>query len=203
MLALLVLVVVVVCVLLVGLLAVPVVVAVDARFENAAVQEARWRVRWIVGLVDVEWPRPRSERTSNPTPAATRPVKGDRPKWGGRAAVAALRTGGLLQRARRLVVTLTRQVRVDRWHAELTYGFEDPSDTGVVCGLVSPLLLLCERRGLPVDCRPFFLDSALNGSLGAVIRVRPLSVLATFASFLLSPPVVRAAWAAKQARASA
>jgi hypothetical protein len=113
---------------------------------------------------------------------------------------AVVRTRGLFQQVARLVSDLLRQVKLERSYLKAQFGFDDPADTGVFYGMLSPLLVMAELRGLEVHCSPMFLESGVKGTLGARVHVRPLSVVATVAAFLLSPPVFRAARSAWRAR---
>ena len=112
-------------------------------------------------------------------------------------AIAVLRTRGLLQEVARLSLAMVRHVRLQEFRLQTAFGFDNPADTGVVFGVLAPLVVLAERRGLPVECRPMFLESGLRGALHATICVRPLAVAGALLAFLLSRPVrraVRSAW---------
>jgi hypothetical protein len=115
-------------------------------------------------------------------------------------AVAVLRTRGLPHRVGRLLAAARRQVTLERFHLEMMFGFENPADTGIVFGCLSPLLVMADVRGLDVHCRPMFLEPGVRGVFQATIRVRPLAVIGTVVAFLLSPPAFRAAVAAWRAR---
>jgi hypothetical protein len=186
--------------LIVALLAVPVVLIVDA--ERGDRLEARWRVRWLFSLVDVRWPRGR------PLPAVSEPSDGARPartsragrRRGVRMAIAALRTRGLPGRVGRLALALLRRAKLEEFHQRTTFGFDSPADTGIVYGLLSPLLMIATTRGLNLECRPMFEESGLRGAFSATVQVRPLSVVGALGAFLVSPSVIRAARSAWRAR---
>jgi hypothetical protein len=91
-------------------------------------------------------------------------------------------------------------VRFEEFRLHTTFGLENPADTGIVYGFLTPLLVVAKTRGLNVDCRPMFLDSGWNGTVSATIHIRPVSVLAALVVFLVSPPVIRALGVAWQAR---
>ena len=113
--------------------------------------------------------------------------------------IAVLRTRGLLRRLGRLASTLRPHMKLEEFHVRTHFGFDDPADTGVVYGFLSPMLVMARMRGLNIDCRPMFLESGLTGSAGGTVHVRPLSVLPALIAFLLSPPAIRAmrsAWRA-------
>jgi hypothetical protein len=186
--------------LVVTLLAVPVVLIVDA--ERGGTVNARWRVRWLFSLVDVRSPRGR------PSPAAPEPADAARParkspagrKRRARMALAALRTRGLPGRVGRLALALLRRAKLEEFRVRTAFGFDDPADTGVAFGLLSPLLMLATARGLNLECRPMFEESGLRGAVSATVHVRPLSVVGALGAFLCSPSVIRAAGAAWRAR---
>ena len=178
--------------LIVALLAVPFVLTLDA--QRLETFEANWRVRWLFGLVDARSTRHRRKRSPPARPGAMAPGEksaGDRRRGGGMG-IAVVRTRGLLRRTGRLVMTLFRQVRFEEICVHTMFGLEDPADTGMVYGFLTPVLAAARTRRLDVDCRPMFTDTGWQGSVRATIRVRPLSVLAVIAVFLVSPPVIRA-----------
>ena len=108
-----------------------------------------------------------------------------------------LRTRGLLHRVVRLALDLLRQVKLERFHLDAAFGFDDPAYTGVCYGMLSPLFVMADIRELDVHCRPMFVESGLRGDFHATVRVRPLSVMGTLIAFFLSRPVllaIRSAW---------
>lgn len=191
---------IVVVALVVALLAVPVVLVLDA--ERVETLEARWRVRWLFGLVDVQSSRCGRKRSpSERSETATSRHKSPKERRStARMGIAVLRTRGLLRRVGRLVVTLFRQVRFEEFRVHTAFGLENPADTGIVYGFLTPLLVVAKTRGLNVDCRPMFLDSGWTGTVSATIHIRPVSVLAALVVFLVSTPVIRALKVAWQAR---
>ena len=99
--------------------------------------------------------------------------------------IAALRTRGVPRRVGRLALALLRQAKLEEFHVRTAFGFDNPADTGVVYGLLSPLLMLATARGLNLECRPMFEESGLRGAVSATVHVRPLSVVGALAAFLL------------------
>jgi hypothetical protein len=183
--------------LLLGLLAVPVVLVIDA--ERTDTLEARWRVTWLFGLLSVTPKRTQRERTARGTPARrARSSHGGR--RAGRGALAALSTDGLASRVMKLVGALAHHVRFERLRVDAAFGCENPADTGFVYGCLSPALVLADAYGLDVHCTPLFWESGVRGTLGATLRVRPLALLGTIVAFLVSPPVLRAIGAAWHTR---
>ena len=184
--------------LTVALLAVPLVLFIEA--ERTDKLKVRWRLFWLFGPVP---PRSRN-RSAGPAPGRAGARPADTPKKqrarGRRVAVALLRTRGLLERIVRLALALLRRVKLERLQLDAMFGFENPAETGFVYGCLSPVLVMADLQGLNVRCRPMFLESGLRGALRATIRVRPLLMVAPMVAFLVSPPVVRAARAAWRIR---
>jgi hypothetical protein len=186
--------------LVVALLAVPVVLALDAERDDTL--KARWRVRWLFGVVDIRSSRARrtdssSERTDAATPAS--PSARTRLRRL-RMAIAVIRTRGLLRAVRQLAFVLLRKIRFQAFDLHTVFGLDNPADTGMAYGFLVPVLVMAQTRGLNIECRPMFLETGLRGTCHVALRVRPLSVVGGVVAFLASPPVMRAVRAAWRAR---
>ncbi len=183
--------------LLVVVLAMPASVAV--RVERAEQTRVRWRIRGLLGLLDVE-PRGRRRRREQ-SPRAPAPRR-EAPRRSTRAlqALAAVRTPGFLRRAARLLADVAQRVRWEEASLRARFGLDDPADTGCVYGALAPLLVAAHGRGWDVACRPDFDEPCLEGSAAVTLRVRPISVIAAFGAFFCSPPVLRAMGAWRSAR---
>jgi hypothetical protein len=167
---------------IVAALAIPVQLDVSAEWTDRL--RGHVRLRWWFAVIDLQGPGAAKSRPPRPTPPAT---------GRGRAALAALRTQGLISRVLGLVRDLLRQIHVRHFQLRARYGLGDPADTGQLCGTLAPVLALASARGLDVQCLPEFTEVALDGSCNGTILVRPLSVVAVVIAFLCSPPVWRAA----------
>lgn len=188
----------------VALLAVPVVLAVDA--ERADRFRARWQIEWFFGLVHASSrdsgsaiprtiePARAPPATPTPSPPATRRARGRR------VAMTVVRTRGLIPRVVRLAGDLLRRVSVVRFRLHAAFGFDDPADTGMVYGYLTPLLVTAGVRGLDVRCQPVFQEAGVTGNLHATLRIRPLSLVAVVMLFMASRPVRQAAVRAWRAR---
>lgn len=174
---------------IVAALAIPVQFEVSAELTDRL--RGHVRLRWWFAVINVA-PRAAPVATQ-PQAAVTSPKSAAAPTRRGRAAVAALRTQGLVPRVVRLAGDLLGRIQVRRFRLRARYGLGDPADTGQLCGTLAPVLALASARGLDVRCLPEFTDAVLDGSCSGTIAVRPLSVLAVIIAFLGSPPVWRAA----------
>lgn len=172
---------------LVAVLAIPVQLDISAELTDRL--RGRVRLRWWFAAVNV------GSRTAaaKKRRARPRPKPAAAPRRRGRAAVAALRSPGLVPRVARLVTDLLSQIHIRDFRLRARYSLGDPADTGQLCGALAPMFALASARDLDVHCLPEFGDATLDGSCSGTIAVRPLSVLAVIIAFLCSPPVWRAA----------
>lgn len=186
-------------VVVVALLAVPVVLVIDA--ERADRFRTRWQVQWLFGLVhagsrDSGSAKPVAVRPARASPAPPATERGR----GRRVAMAVVRTRGLIPRVVRLIADLLRQVSIDRFRLYAAFGFDDPADTGIVYGWLAPLLVTAGVHGLDIRCQPMFQEAGVTGNLTATMRIRPLSLVTTVLLFIVSRPARRAAVRAWRAR---
>jgi hypothetical protein len=182
---------------IVGLLAVPVVLVIDA--ERGETVNAQWHASWLFGLVRFH-ARSSRQTTSKLAPGGRQTRAPGSRKGGRRVGIAVWRTRGLVRRVVQLAITMCRRVTIERFCADVAFGFENPADTGFVYGCLSPLFMLASTHGLDLRCEPMFLGSGVTGVCGVTIRMRPLLVVGTVVSFLMSPPVIRALAAAWRVR---
>lgn len=184
--------------LVIGVLAVPLRVTVDAEYRDGLT--TRWRLGWLWWLVDVG--PGRAARDGEEDARVVSPASGHtrRSRRVARMSMAVVRTPGLLQRIGRLLADLSRCATIERLQLRVAFGLDNPADTGVMYGLLSPLVIGARVNGLDVDCQPLFGSTALHGRGGATLRLRPLMLMATVAAFAFSRPVIRAVRAARQFR---
>lgn len=186
--------------LLIGVLSLTAPVSVAFTLERSARVRATWRVRWLFGLVRItgtQGPGRRTPRSSvsRPSPDDGRPRRRSRgtQRRGGQAGrvLDLVRTPGLASRVLRFLSDLAHQVKIERGYVHGVFGFDDPADTGVLYGTLSPLLVAASAAGFDVLCRPDFQEAGLRGSCGGRLRMRPISVIWTCFRFLCSAPVLR------------
>jgi len=178
------------------LLAIP--VRVSIRVVTSEQPRVRWRLRWLFGLVDVRSGTRKARREERPpeevSSAGAR--KSRRRRRGPSAALAVLRTEGLIRRAQQLVLGLLKTVRWEHLSAGIRFGFDDPADTGMWYGAMTPVLVAGRVRGWPLSCQPVFGDACLEGTCSVAVRLRPISIVGIALRFFVSPEVFRAmrAW---------
>lgn len=182
-----------IAVLIVAALAIP--VDLDVTLERAERFHGTARLRWLFGLIDVALDSNRAtgaqpERRGRNT--STTEGRGPTTPSRRRRVVAILRTKGLLHRLIRLADDIIHAVRVSHVVARARFGFDDPADTGQVCGGVLPLIAMASSKGMDVRCTPDFSGAVLRGSCAGTLSVTPLRLLVVILLFVGSRPVWRA-----------
>ncbi|MFN3171600.1 MAG: DUF2953 domain-containing protein [Hyphomicrobiales bacterium] len=86
-----------------------------------------------------------------------------------------------------LLGDLLNLFHVEHLHAEADFGFDDPCDTGVVFGLLTPVLYGLPSNGvIGVQARPDFSQARLEGRFDATVRLIPLQLVAPIVRYLKS-----------------
>lgn len=185
---------------LLGLIAAVLFVPVDYVVSAGTGRGFRMRVRWLFGLVRVTAPRRRERPAREPQPkararrrAARRAGRGGKARGGrhgrswrtGRAARRILAVEGLGGRVVRLLRDLLRALGLRRARVGLRVGTGDPAETGWVCAVAGPLLVLLPRtRAVRVDFQPEFDEAALDlvaDGAGSLVPARIVGALGRFA----------------------
>lgn len=162
-------------------------------------------VAWAFGLLSTELGKTSDQPTDlKAHPRKTRPTRPGAGKGKTRAAMAFLRSPGMPGRLARLARDIWRQFRVRRLDLHLTFGLEDPADTGRLFGVLAPMLTEAGRLSrLDLQVRPDFSQPTLALQSRGQIRLIPLAIIAVIFAFLLSPISWRAGAAAIKASKSA
>lgn len=178
-------------------------VSVSVRIERTDRARAAWRFIWLGGLIRMRGSVPggRAAAVEPPPPArAKRRRARRRPFRGVSIARSVLLARGFVPRVARLGADVVRRVAVEDLQLRVEYGFDDPADTGRVCGVVAPLAVAASSLGWNVQAQPRFLQPGLEGAFAATLHVRPIAVVAAVAGFLFSLPFLRALLAAWRSR---
>jgi len=160
------------------MLSIPVDMAFDLEaHENV---KATMRVGWLFGLV---WKDIRRQEKKKPRKKRERRLKPLLPL---------LRTKGLP----RGILKLTRQIlgclKVRQLDANLRAGLDNPANTGIMCAVLWPILLLLGSLG-PMRFRmePAFDEPAFEVSLHGRVRLFPVQVVRVLLCFVFSPTGLR------------
>ncbi len=83
-----------------------------------------------------------------------------------------------------LLGELLLAIRFGHLRAEIDFGFDDPSDTGAVFGLLTPFLYGCPPvTGIALIARPDFGRARLEGHVEAALDVTPAKLIAPFVRY--------------------
>jgi hypothetical protein len=116
-----------------------------------------------------------------------------------------LRVKGMGRGVAKLLRTILRRLEVRDFEAELTIGLDDPADTGMLIGVLTPAgIALSQLTGRPFTIRPSFGGAVFEGRGAITVRVFPVRVLPATVRFLYSMPafsavklMVRSRWKRK------
>lgn len=153
------------------------------------------RVGWLFGLITKDIERTKGPKKRKPEAKEKKQKakkKSKKSKKNIRLMLALARTRGLIPKIIQFIRNLLRQIHIRDLKVELCLGLGDPGKTGMLFGLMSPLLLY-SRTLLPLDIqiRPDFLNASLRGNCQATIRLIPIRFMAAFIILLASPVALR------------
>jgi predicted membrane-bound spermidine synthase len=164
------------------LLALPLGIWLSASFHGNAVFAAR--IECFFGLFSWKLSTGRSTRHKQVKPAA----EGESHYYIFRV-IEAVQVKGLGGRIALLVKRLCGRARVNSIQSDLSVSLGDDYDTGMLAGLLIPLVMYLNRRfNGAITLRPAFEeDMFLEGDISGDLRVRPMQVLVSCLAFALSP----------------
>lgn len=92
-----------------------------------------------------------------------------------------------LQGLPQLLCDLFREIHIERLQAQLIFGFEDPSDTGAMFGLLTPWMYGLSALGqISLLAQPDFGQARLDGVLDATIEVTPGKLIKPVVAYVWS-----------------
>jgi hypothetical protein len=116
---------------------------------------------------------------------------------------AMLRSKGFLQSVVRLIHRLIRAIRFRDLALWLRAGFEDPANTGVLCGFLLPVGGFFQAlRPSSVDVAPDFSQETFEFAFAGQVRITPVRLLWPVVIFGLSPSTLRGLIALRTGRAA-
>jgi len=164
-------------------LSVPVDLMFD--FRTSGDRKAVLRVEWLFGLVGKSLlPRKKPEK----------PRKAKKPKKGRRrdlrsflSYLALVRTRGLATEFFRLVRRMVGSLHIRQVNADLRFGLDDPADTGMVYGVLWPVLVLPVMSSAnTLRMEPVFDSPTFEAALQGGVRVFPAEMVANVLRFIFS-----------------
>jgi hypothetical protein len=161
-----------------ALLALP----VDLYFSLEKDEKLTYRaeLRWLFGLLSVDLSRVQGSEKKRRAPK--RPGRGTTSRVG-----ALLGNRALLRRVIQLIGELLRSFRIRELSLRGRIGTGDPADTGMLLGLLNPLLLNARHATLEAD----FEEAVFKGACSGEIRFVPIRAVGSVLAFLVSPVLLR------------
>ncbi|WP_410508511.1 DUF2953 domain-containing protein [Methanosarcina hadiensis] len=88
----------------------------------------------------------------------------------------------------RLLSDMLNAIKIRKLNADLTFGLQDPADTGMLCGLIHAFLgtVYSRCRSCSFSVCPVFMDSLLDFRGSAEIRVKLYSLIFPVIKFILN-----------------
>ncbi len=151
-------------------------IRVSAAVDTAA--KPPWRVKLALfggRLPIVSAPGKPSERRAKPPQPRAKPKQKKK-----RRRAAAAHAPRIIRAAPPLLSRLLAQVKLETLDAHIRFGFDDPADTGMVYGALSPLALLAGRH---VTLQPDFDGTVLTGRGQIAARLTPAALIPPLAAF--------------------
>ena len=165
-------------VVLVAVLSIPVRISADLNTEREP--KLRAKIAIVGGLIPI--PISSSSRSEKQESAEHKPKHKHKKK----TKTASLRR--IIKAGPRLIAQLFSRIKFERLSANIAYGFRDPSETGVLFGMLSPLTYgVGFLRRSDIVLRPNFDAAAFDGTAKASLRFTPIAML---------PPLIEFAWSA-------
>jgi hypothetical protein len=144
------------------------------------------RLAWFFGLLSKQVKKKQKEPAEpegKPRPSRKKPVI---------KVFRILRTKGLLKQLVTFLKDILSCLRFKKFEADLTVGFDNPADTGLLFAFISPALLFL-RPPPPhhIRIQPSF-DPVCQGYLSGTVRLQPIQLAPPLLKFTFSLPTIRA-----------
>lgn len=160
----------------------------------------RLSIAWAYGLLFKELdniPKPNAKKADSKK-ARRKPLRTGKGK--ARTAMAFIRSPGMSAHLLKLAHNMWRQLRVRQLYLHLTFGMDDPADTGQLYGALVPALILNDcMTQFDLQVQPDFSQPTLLADSRGQVRLIPLTIIGVMIAFLLSPTCWRGFAAAAKA----
>jgi hypothetical protein len=174
-------------------------VPVDLAFSLNVYGRPRFKARfsWLFGLLARDVKGSKKDEAALKKAVTKKAVKkkaGKKKRGGGRKALRALATRGLIRRLKALVVGILRRLEFRDFRMDFRGGFENPADSAMAFSLIWPAyLFLGPSFGRHVNLQVSFEGVAfLEGYCQGAVRLRPIRLAPPLARFIFSVPALRA-----------
>ncbi len=161
----------------------------------------RISIAWAYGLLSKQLDQPPKNEKLKKSGTKKMPRKQRRIGKGRfKSAMAFIRSPGMSASLLRLARNMCRQLRVRQLSLHLTFGLDDPADTGQLFGTLAPALILTDRlTQFDLQVQPDFSQPTLLAESRGQLRLIPLTIIGVMIAFLLSPTCWRGLVAAHRA----
>ena len=179
--------------LLVFILFVP--VDIEFTYNNQAHKKAHTKVIWLFGLVRFNvGVADKSKFKVNATELEQHKAKKREKKSGSlKSVLVVMKSKGFIKRVIRLMREAITVAEIERFHWHLSFGLDDPADTGRVYGLLSPafaFMYTCPR--IHFSFFPLFDRIALETKICCDFRIVPMKFIWVILRFIFSVESLRA-----------
>lgn len=163
-------------------------------FFQANISESssfRLRLRWLFGLVDRDL---KKAREKPPKKEEKISKAGQKPRGRIKASTIyqILRTRGLFNNLRRLVINIFRSLKIKELAANIKLGLENPADTALLFAFLGPLYFLLNKLPYEINVLPSFEgDVNLEAYMDGAIRLLPILVIPALLRFVFSVSAIR------------
>jgi hypothetical protein len=144
------------------------------------------RLAWLFGLLSKQVKKKQKEPAEpegKPRPTRKIPVMN---------VFRILRTKGLLKQLVTFLKDILSCLRFKKLEADLTVGFDNPADTGLLFAFIGPaLLFLKPPPPHQIRIQPSF-DPVCQGHLSGTVRLQPIQLVPPLLKFTFSLPTIRA-----------
>jgi hypothetical protein len=146
---------------------------------------------WLFGLVKKDLFRKKIKAGLEDKKKEVKKKPGDRNKF--TLFLRILRIEGVLNKITRFIKEVIFRLQIKHIRANLTLGFENPADTGILFAWLYPAnYILRNLKFYDVNLQPSFAgDLVFEGSLQSTIRVHPVRFMAPIAKLLFSTTTIR------------
>jgi hypothetical protein len=148
------------------------------------------RLAWLFGLLSKEVKKRQKEPAEGKETLEVKPRPAK--KMTARNIFRILRTKGLLKQLVTFLKEILSCFRIKKLEADLTVGFDNPADTGLLFAFIGPtLLFLKPPPPHQIRVQPSF-DPTCQGYLSGTIRLQPIHLVPPLLKFTFSLPTIRA-----------
>ena len=190
------------------LLAIP--LHIDYFYDNQAGPKSQMRLIWLFGLVRIRLKPSTKKKRSKVEKKGAKVIGGPQVKEkrtihqlpgkkrkSGKVLLALITSEGLLRRVLKLLYKILSIAKIKQLQASVRFGLDDPAETGLVYGLLTPAFsLLYAYPRVDFVATPVFDRVGIETNIQTQIRVVPFNYFKAVLLFIFTKESLRAARAA-------